>query len=399
MTDDRATDPYHPSRVQAGPLSERQEAGQSDAPSGTPAEAQFPYIAAHGIQPASAPPAPAPDQEQPAFGNRRPERRQSSPLLAVLIGVGSGLFVLAVLAAYLVWGTAGNPVAPTPTASLAPDATPDGAVRGYLQALAVGDADAALGYAVTPPDDPTLLTEEVLATMVTESPITGIEVSPSSDQSVFQRVPAEYLLGDRLVAQEFNVFRQGPVWRLETVATEVDLARLRFGEVPLTINGVALATATPSLFPGSYTIATDAPRYTVRNPDFTIESPTEPQPVDAELDLSEEGRAEVVAAAEAHLEACVKQRELAPEECGFSIANPKGTKLKESTMRWSVRSGDDELDQMEISLDHPGSATAAIDVEIRGRVRGTDGSRWEASSHLTRMRADLTGEEIRIQFA
>ncbi|MDQ7993302.1 MAG: hypothetical protein AAGC63_15860, partial [Propionicimonas sp.] len=119
---------------------------------------------------------------------------------------------------------------------------------------------------------------------------------------------------------------------------------------------------------------------------------------EATLGLSEVGRAEVIAAAEAQLAACVKKRELAPSGCGFSISNPEGVKLKPSTMRWSVRSGADELDSAVVRLDHPGSATVDVDIAVRGSVRGTDGSRWQASVRLNRLRADLTGDEVTVQF-
>lgn len=397
MTDDQRANPYHPGRVRAGGLS----AGQ-DSPTGggatpaTPAETQFPYIATQGIQPTAAPSPPSPEPAEPRFRNRRP--RRSGGWAPVLIGLASGLFVLAVLGAYLVWGPTGNPIA-GPTTPAAADATGPGAVRGYLQALAAGDADAALGFAATPPQDATLLTDEVLATLIEDDPITGIEVEPSPTGTSHQLVVARYQLGDRSVSASFEVLRQGEVWRLAAVAAEVDLKLLRFGEVPLTINGVALATATPALFPGHYTIATTADRYAVENPDFTVEAITERPAVTATLGLSSTGRDEVVAAASSHLKACVKRRKLDPADCGFAITNPKGTKLKESTMRWSLHSGADDLADMELVLDHPGSATAAVSIGVRGEVRGTDGSRWKASVKLTRMRADLTGDKVTVQFA
>lgn len=396
VSDDKFADPYHPSRAQAGPLSDGNSPATPEPVPGSPAEAQFPYLATQGIQatPESSPASPEP--VPPRLRNRRPARQGSGRWLPALIGVASGVFVLGVLGAYLTWGAGGNPMAsPTPPATA--DATPHGAVRGYLQALSAADADAALGFALTPPADPTMLTDEVLAALMSESPITAIEVREAGVEAVAQQVTAVYLLGNRAITAEFEVVRQNEVWRLETVAAEVALD-LPLGELPLTLNGVPLATTTPSLFPGHYELATTASRYTVEESDFTVESPVAPPVVEASLGLSEEGRAEVIAAAETKLAACVKQRDLEPEDCGFSITSPKGTKLRPSTMRWSVHSGG-ELADLEVTLDHPGSATAAVDIDIRGTVKGADGSRWQSSDQLTRMRADLTGDEVTVQFA
>ncbi len=400
MTDDNSANPYHPGRAKAAPLSAGLEAPADghDAPA-SPAETGFPYIATQGIQPGPAAPTPSgPAPGRPRLRNRRPGGRGASPWLTVLIGVASGLFVLAVLGAYLVWGPTGNPIAPSPTPT-APDATAAGAVRGYLRALAAGDADAALGFAAAPPDDTSLLTDEMLDAALAAAPLTGLEVGEATNDAPRQFVSARYRLGDHTVSTAYEVVRQGEVWRLARVAATLDLTALRLREVPLTISGATVTSTEPALFPGTYTVGTTAERYAVENPGFVIETTTGTPELTAELVLSETGRQEISAAGTAHLKACVKRRELNPKDCGFALTNPKGTKLKESTMRWSVHSGADQLDELDLVLDHPGSASARIDIVVRGEVRGTDGSRWKASVRLTRMRADLTGEKVTVQFA
>ncbi len=397
MTDDEPGRRYHPGRAKAGPLSAGAELPPDgpDAPA-TPAETGFPYIATQGIQ-AGPPAAPAATPDPgPRLRNRHP--RRASMWLPVGIGVLAGLFVLAVLGAYLVWGPTGNPIAgpPTPTT---PDATGSGAVRGYLQALAAGDADAALGFAATAPGDSTLLTDEMLQAAGAEAAITAIEVPDSADDVPRQQITVRYRQGDQTVSTSFEVVRRDSVWRLTRVAVPVDLTSLRLREVPLTINGIPVASSAPALFPGRYTVGAVADRYAVADPEFTVTAVTAPPQVPATRELSEAGRAEVAKAARAHLKACVKRRELNPAGCGFAIADPEGTKLKESTMRWSVDSGADGLDSLEVALDHPGSATAPVSIVVRGQVRGNDGSRWKASVRLTRVRADLTGEKVTVQFA
>ncbi len=397
MTDDDSTTPYHPGRVDAGPRADGGAGPAGDEAPATPAETGFPYLATQAIQPGGPPDPTTPPGPAPRFRNRRP--RRSAAWLPVLIGIPAGLFVLAVLGAYLVWGPTGNPVAGSPT-PVSPDSTAAGAVRGYLKALAAGDADAALGFAAAQPEDATLLISPVLRAAHADAPLTAIEVGGSASEATRQFVSARYNLGDQAIGTALEVVRQEDgVWRLPRVAATVDLSALRPREVPLTINGEPVSSSRPALFPGHYTIATTAERYAVENPDFVVPSAIEQPQVRATLTLSERGRDEIIAAAQAHLTDCVKRRKLEPEGCGFAIANPSGTKLKESTMRWAVHSGDDLLAETALTLDQPGSATGSVNIVVRGEVSGTDGSRWKASVRLTRMRADLTGDEVAVQFA
>lgn len=350
--------------------------GESGSP--TPAEAQFPYIAVHGIQ-ASAPP--------PASFADRPPRPHGRPRWLPGLAVGIGLVALTMVAALLTWNFS------HPLDSPRSGAAAVQAVRGYLEALAEGDAAVALGYAAHPPPDASLLTDQVLAEQRALAPISGIEVQLPTETG---QVPASYLLGGQPVAAVFGLSWQGDQWRLDEVAAQIDLTDL--SSVPIAINGVRPASLTPSLFPGQYRVTSAAPRYRVTDDEFDVLRPYDRPGVPRTFELSAAGRAEVIAAAEATLEDCLRQHRFAPRDCGFAITHPQQTTLDESSVRWSS-SGAPDFHDIAIALDHPGSASAVLDVAIRGEAHGLDGSQWKADLRLTRMRADLTGPVVRIQFS
>src|SRR5690606_4150814 len=101
----------------------------------------------------------------------------SKGALIAIIG-GGGAFVL--LVAVLVLAFVLNSVAKSGQA-VADDAeqatgTPEDAVTAYLQAVADGDAEAALGYLESTPSTTELLTDEVLMASAQQAPLTDITV-------------------------------------------------------------------------------------------------------------------------------------------------------------------------------------------------------------------------------
>lgn len=342
-------------------------------PSRTPAEAQFPYLTTHGLQsPASS--SPSLDRPRP-----RPHRRTWLPL-----AIAGALFTLAVIAVDLTLG-------PRPFLGPHPDVAATQAVRGYLESLAEGDAATALGYALHAPTDAGLLTDRMLTEQRTSAPISDIEVSAPTDPG---RVPANYLLGTERVEVVFELTLVDDAWRLDRVAAPADLSGFA---VPVALNGMTAGSTRPALFPGHYRVTSDSPRYEVVGGGFTVRHPFEQPVVEGSLDLSETGRAEVIDAAETQLADCLSRHDLEPADCGFSLVHPEETPLDESTVQWRAH---DEVDftDLDLTLDHAGSASADIDLTIHGDARGLDGSRWKAHAQLTRLRADLTGPVVRVQF-
>lgn len=341
----------------------------SEEPAGTPAEAQFPYAATHGLQPAAPP---------TSLRRRRPGRRSPVPLVAL----GAALFALAVTAAYLLWGPQPDPRSPAAASRL---------VRGYLDALANGDAAAAMKFTEEPPSDPSLLTAQTLAAQQKTAPLNRVTVQDPDEPG---RVPVSYRLGAEPVSAVYKLTLHDHGWVLDRVAAEVDLSGFA---VPVAINGVTPESLRPSLFPGQYRITSRSPRYELADDDFTVAHPFASPALDTRVELSEAGRAEVIAAAERQLANCLGHQDLDPPGCGFNVADPPQTDLDDSTVTWSV-TGPADLSTTEVALDHAGSASADVDLVIRGEIDGVDGSQWKVDVRLTRLRADLTGPVVEVQF-
>jgi hypothetical protein len=108
---------------------------------------------------------------------------------------------------------------------------PSDAVSAYLQALAAGDATAALSYSADPAPTGPLLTNEVLAESRNRMQLTGIDVPVVDDQNV-KSVSATYTLGSSVVNETFDVVKVSGTWKLSRAVKDLDLAFIVDGPVP-----------------------------------------------------------------------------------------------------------------------------------------------------------------------
>ncbi len=334
------------------------------------------------------------------LGQESPSTAKSR--LPLVLGGMLGLVVLALVAVVTLRGL---PNLPIPFASGGPTArqtdTAAHAVQGYLEALASGDAAGALGYALNAPADTSLLTDEMLATGLADSPITAIQVTGAGAGATQQTVLARYQLGSTPVNAAYALTKSGNQWLLDSVAADIDVSYLDLGTIALVVNGVTLTTDRPSLFPGTYTLTTASKRLAVADGSFVIESPdSQPDLYSVRFRLTKSGRAELVKAAQATLKKCLATREAAPKGCGFGLKAPKGVTMTWSTLRWRVSSGANALASIKPALEEsdPGRATAAVRIKVRGDVSSKDGRSWYGTSEISTVSGDLTRTTILVRF-
>lgn len=213
-----------------------------------------------GTGPDFEPPAPIPQHLDPTEP-RPPGRATRTSFL--IVGAAAAVIVTAVLA----WSALGVGRTAGP-----PDVLAKSAVEGYLEALAIGDAAAALSYAAVTPSETSMLTDEVLAASLETNPMSGIAILESSGSATQQSVQALYKVSDRQVGATFDVLLVGDRWLLSSVSTAADLSRLEARELGLRLNGVPLATDTPQLFVGTYTLTSSDPRIEITGSTFFVES-------------------------------------------------------------------------------------------------------------------------------
>jgi cytochrome c551/c552 len=321
-----------------------------------------------------------------------PARRRRGRLPLVL-GMIAGVLAVAVIAVLVFRGATRTP--PPETGPTAADA-----VQAYLEALARGDATAALAWADTPPSEAGLLTDEVLATSLARAPLTAIQVDASTGGASYEQVAARYRIGGQPVSANFDVVRSGGQWKLDEVSAPARLALLDTGEAGLELNGTVVAATEVQLFPGSYALTTTDPRFRIAAGTFVVEGPgRSPDLYSAELALSSQGRTAIESASRRHLNDCVDRRQLMPKGCGFGAKAAEGVTFAPSGISWRVVSGREQLGDLDLTLDTPTSAWAEVRIRIAGDLTSTDGRRWKATSRIQLVKADLSAGEVAIGFS
>lgn len=280
--------------------------------------------------------------------------------------------------------------------------TASDAVQGYFDAIIANDATTALSYAKVEPTDKTFLTNEVLTASNAAAPITNVKVAKTNERSTYQ-VAVSYTIGEQNVNVEIDVEKVGNEWKLDSVATPVDLSRLK---VKPTINGVKATTDKIFLFIGSYTFATGN-KYVDFVDGKNVVRITEPQEYggssvssDLELQLLADGKALMLQKAQESLNACMAKRELKPEGCPF-YANPNttGTTVHMETLKYTAEGEQFADAKPRLEYDNPLVAQFSYYPKIRYYLEGTkNGTRgkWDfrvTSSDTNTAQMDFSTEE------
>jgi hypothetical protein len=328
-----------------------------------------------------------------------PPRRRS---LAVLLGVLGLVLVLVVVGAVFAWRgitglanqppTVASPSAPTssdPTSSDQPSPDPTSAptsnppspsapptsappqpgglasdaVRGYLAALAAGNAEGALRYAAQPVPRDATLSNAVLAESRRRAPMTRITVPPVTDPIV-ESVRASYWLGRTPVNAVFDVVKVNGSWRLATVVNELNLDLVRQRSVPMRINGAPVTSNRVRVLPGSYAFTGNRYLgYGSRNV-LLVRTPSDLVNVyGLRVGLTPAGTKKVKSVAQVSYRACLRSRSPRPANCPFRWTNPTYRFLS-GTVRWQQR-GSDPFRRARVSFNPQRGGEVVINIKVR----------------------------------
>ncbi len=241
-------------------------------------------------QPPWYPPAPPPP---------RPNRR---PLIIALSSILAVALVIGVVAA-VVLIRAGNAARPADT------------VRAYLDALARGDAQAALALSDAQPASTTFLSDEVLKKQIERWPITGIEVTDQPGAQGFAMIKAKAEFGGKPSETEVVVRKRGGEWKLDSATLNVVVSKYsdKSPEHTLTLFGQPIGDVdNVYVFPGYLEFGSSNPYLGVQVPPLLLDglrmgdlqTLTSPR-----FAINDAGRAAVDRAIETWLSACVKNPE------------------------------------------------------------------------------------------
>jgi hypothetical protein len=276
-----------------------------------------------GRQPDGQPAAPGPPAApgQPA---RAPVARRRG-LLAT-----AGVLAAAVLAGigYLVYGASSGGPAPAAVAV------------SYLQALASGDASAALALGGAPADR-SRLTDDVLRAQQRLAPISGIEVLGTERGDYGAVVRVRYRIGSQTVQDALTLDARGSGWRLVNTAVNVEVTDPTALRQPLALGVPIPASGELWVFPGVVTFGSADGNFAIAPAQAVYSGPNVPALASLHLAASDDGRSAAGAALVAALGPCLAAVSLAPPGCPQRLAAPAG--LVAGTERWQPPLGVEQL--------------------------------------------------------
>jgi TIR domain len=290
-----------------------------------------------------------------------PQRPKSRSKILVIIGAAAlTVILIAVIAVVMATrgtpstspqgglSTSGQPSHPPPTSASETTRRPSDAVASYLQALAAGDATAALSYTEDPAPQGPLLTDAVLAESRKRTPLTAIDVPAVGDKNA-KSVSATYMLGSAAVNESFDVVKVANTWKLSRAVKDLDLSAIVDGPIPLQINGVKVTQASVAVLPGSYEFTTGQRyvSYGSRNV-VLIKSPhAKADTGSIQSQLTQTGEKAAVSAAKKSYNMCLNAHSLNPKNCPQNFSPTYS--YDESTITWR-QAGSDPFQRPAVSF-------------------------------------------------
>jgi GH24 family phage-related lysozyme (muramidase) len=305
----------------------------------------------------------------------QPKGKSKGRILIIIGAAALAVILMAVVAVVVATraGSAANPGGNTgtqgqqtnPSQGNAPQgaARPSDAVAGYLQALATGDAVAALSYAADPAPTGPLLTNEVLVESGERAALTEVQVPVVEDQDATS-VSATYTLGDSAVSESFDVVKVADAWKLSRAVKDLDISFLVGGSVPVKINGVTVDQESVAVLPGSYAFTTGLPHvgYGSKNV-VLVKSPyVEADTFSIQSKLTKSGEKAVISAAKKRYNTCLDANSLTPKNCPIRFKSDYS--YKKSTINWE-QVGRNPFRKAKVTLD---GTQARIEIPLNLRL-------------------------------
>ncbi|MGV8848931.1 MAG: hypothetical protein ACOH16_05225 [Propionibacteriaceae bacterium] len=325
----------------------------------------------------------------------RPPKRKG--LLIGLIAGGVALLLIAVI------GVVGSLRMAADAASTEPDKASKSAtaLKGYLDALAAGDADKAKRYAMNPPAESPFLTGDFLKSTLAKNPITEVAVEAKTDYGTSSFASASYRIGSTLVQGRYELTKVGKVWKLDDVVTTVKRPTY-WGKLPVTINGTAAPSDSLAFFPGVYELGTGTPLLDFATASFTVKEPggyvsglssSAPQ-------LSAKGKATIISKSQEWLNQCLAAQETNPKSCGMNTPLPNGATLAAGTMTRTVTSSGTPFATASprVSSSDPSKVTMSSYVAIKVEAKDAAGKVYQGSASVSTVTGTISGENITVVF-
>ncbi|GAA2408066.1 hypothetical protein GCM10009856_16440 [Mycolicibacterium llatzerense] len=327
-----------------------------------------------------------------------PPKKNKVPLIiaaivVVLVVVGGGIYYV-----YDSFGSGGS----------GESSSASEVVKGYLEALSNGNAEAALSFSSDQPASKEFLSSDVLKKQIAEWPISEIRIlnEDKTMESIGRgdvHVAAKF--GDKNSDATINVKKEGGKWQLAHAAIKLDLSTLsssnNAAEKTMTVFGKEISDESAIyVFPGFLELGSTSPYVSVTN--------TKPLLLDAiggyssssylqpKFALNDSGTKTITKLLDAAYGSCSSSRSLVPPSpCPVKISDRE---LVDGTVTWSqpdmsaVKLGDLDEYRMEVRI----SGEVHYQVSGQGRRGGTTSG--TVTSYVTGTSADVSGEQVKLKF-
>ncbi len=283
-------------------------------------------------------------------------RRNRKPLLITL---GAGAAVLVVVVVVLVISLAGGNSGGG--AGSAADA-----VKGYLAALARGDAEAALSYSDDQPASKDFLTNDVLKKQIAKWPISNVRILNDDSGAAgigMGQVHVAATFGDKVSDATVRTKRTNKRWYLESAAIKLRPdpgSSINGADKTLTLFGKPISGQTTYVFPGYVDIGSSSPYLDVKSQPLLLDTLNSYTPwVQATYSLNDAGNKAVIDALGTAFAACERSSALKPPP-PCPLAGLDDYKYVEGSAHW----GKADLSKVKISFFDQFRLTAMFSGEV-----------------------------------
>jgi hypothetical protein len=314
-------------------------------------------------------------------------RRRRTWLFVALAAAGAGVVLVAMVLVITLAGGGGD----------RGGGSAGDAVKGYLEALARGDAETAMSYGIDQPPATEFLTADILKKQVAQWPIRNIRIlhdnsgAPGAALSM-AHVHVVATFGDQTSDAILDLRMDHDRWKLPSAAIKFapgfGASMGNAAAKTVTLFGKPISDSTVYVFPGWTDIGTTSPYVTVTVPPLLLDQLTMAAPfwVYPTFVLADRGRDAVSAQLAAAMVNCQKSNLLAPPGCPVHL-DPYG--LAEGTVVWGTADlsavGFDDFDPWRMTQTFSGQVRVPVTVKTFGGVTKQE----DAAEFLSGV-ADLT---------
>ncbi|CAJ1584135.1 hypothetical protein [[Mycobacterium] wendilense] len=254
----------------------------------------------------------------PPFTGPPPKNRK--PLIITLVA-GAAVLLIAVIVAVIALAGGGED---------GKSGTAGDVVKGYLEALARGDAEAALSYSDGQPGSKEFLTDEILKKQIEKAPITNIKILNDDSATAYSMgtVHVAVNFGDQVSDETLMLKRSGKEWKLQMAAAKVEKPPVNTQDKSLsnvTLFGKPLPTSAFYVFPGWLDIGTTNPNLSVTSEPLLLNGLSGYSSVfnlRIEVGVSDAGRKAAEKAVRDAIIKCTRSSALKPPSCPNGVNEP-----------------------------------------------------------------------------